>query len=79
MRDMVRHRLDSISDCSRRGYNLRISCLKCDHVVEADTLELMREMSIELVKMPLGKFESRARCTECGHRGATVTPCEINF
>ena len=79
MRDMVGHRLDSISDCAGKGYNVRISCRRCDHVVEASGVELMREMSIAVVKMPFDKLERRARCTACGSRGAIVMPSEINF
>lgn len=76
---MVRHRLDSISDCARSGYNLRITCLKCDHIIEVNAVLFMQQVGPRIAKMPLDKFEDRARCTACGHRGAHTTPCEINF
>ena len=76
---MVRHRLDSISDCAGKGYDVRISCRRCDHVVEASALDLMREKSLAVVKMPFDKLERRARCKACGSRGAIVTPSEIKF
>ena len=76
---MVRHKLDSISECASRGYNLRITCRKCGHAVEANAVLLQIELGGTIAKMPLDRFESRARCTVCGHRGAKVMPCLINF
>ena len=76
---MVRHSIDSISDCAREGYNLRITCEMCGHVVEANVVHLMDQVSSRIAKMPLEKFEERARCTACGHRGARAMPCDINF
>lgn len=76
---MVRHKLDSVNECARKGYNLRITCCRCNHVVEANAVVLMQELHGRGVSLTLEKLEDRARCTACGHRGATVVPCEINF
>ena len=76
---MVRLKLYSICECASRGFNLRITCRRCDHVVEANAVMLQIELGGTIAKMPLDLFESRARCTVCGHRGAKVLPCLINF
>lgn len=76
---MVRHKLDSVNECARKGYNLRITCGNCHRVVEANAVLLMQELHGRGATMSLLKLEERARCRECGHRGATVIPCEINF
>ena len=74
---MVRHKLDSVNECARRGYNLRIICGECERVVEANAVLMMQTLRGQ--SMALHKLEERAKCSECGHRGATVMPCEINF
>lgn len=76
---MVRHKLDSVNECARKGYNLRITCGRCDYVVEANAVLLMQQLHGRGASLTLAKFEERARCSACGHRGATVVPCEINF
>lgn len=74
---MVRHKLDSVNECARRGYNLRITCAACGRMIEANAVLLMQEMRGG--SMALEKLEERAKCRECGHRGATIMPCEVNF
>ena len=76
---MARHKLDSVNECARRGYNLRITCRQCGHVVEANASLMMQELGKRRAGMALEALEDRARCKQCGHRGATVMPCEINF
>ncbi|MDG6079737.1 hypothetical protein E3U23_11110 [Erythrobacter litoralis] len=76
---MVRHKLDSVNECARRGYNLRFTCDGCGHVVEANSSELMIELNARRVSLTLSTIEEKARCSECGHRGAAVVPCDINF
>ena len=46
-------------------------------MIEANAVLLMQEMRGG--SMSLGRLEDRAKCRECGHRGATVMPCEIGF
>jgi hypothetical protein len=76
---MVRHRLDSVNDCARRGYYLRFTCGGCARVIEANPVLLMQELHGKGAAMALSKIEERARCRACGHRGATVMPCEPNI
>ena len=76
---MVRHKLDSVNECARRGYNLRITCNGCGRVIEASSVHMMQEMHGHRGGMKLSSLEERARCSECGHRGAMVRPCEVNF
>ena len=76
---MVRHKLDSVNDFSRRGYNLRITCKRCSRVVEANAVEMMLELNQRRAPLSILTIEERAKCRECGHRGATITACETNF
>tara|TARA_B100000678_G_scaffold52318_1_gene41783 strand:- start:1777 stop:2049 length:273 start_codon:yes stop_codon:yes gene_type:complete len=76
---MVRHKLDSVNECARRGYNLRIVCLGCGRTVEANAILMMQDLHARRASMSLDALERRAKCVACGHRGATVVPCEINF
>ena len=41
---MVRHKLDSVSDFSRQGYNLRIRCLGCERVIDANAIIVSLEL-----------------------------------
>ena len=76
---MVRHKLDSVSDFARQGYNLRLTCNGCGRVVEASAPLMMQELSRRHASQSIAKLEERAKCQECGHRGASITACEINF
>ena len=76
---MVRHRLDSVNECARRGYNLRIVCDGCGRVVETNAVVMMQQLHALRASMSLDVLERRAKCRTCGHRGASVTPCEIDF
>ena len=74
---MVRQKLDTVNECARRGYNLRIICSGCNRVVEDNAVLMMQALRGK--GMALDKLEERAKCSECGHRGATVMPCGITF
>lgn len=76
---MVRHKLDSVNDFTRKGYNLRITCNRCSRVVEANAVEMMLELNQRRAPLSILTIEERAKCRECGHRGATITSCETNF
>lgn len=76
---MVRHKLDSVNECARRGYNLRITCRGCHRSIEANAVLMMQELAQRGGSMALEKLEERAKCQECGHRGATITPYDVNF
>ena len=76
---MVRHSLDSVNEFARQGYNLRICCNGCGRVIEASALEMMQELHRRRASQSIDRLEDRAKCRQCGHRGATITPCEINF
>ena len=76
---MVRHRLDSVSDFARQGYNLRLTCNGCGRIVEASAPLMMQELSRRHASQSIEKLEERVKCQECGHRGASITACEINF
>ena len=76
---MVRHKLDSVNEYARRGYNLRISCGGCGRVIEANAVEMMVQLNRRRASLSIASLEERAKCRECGHKGAVVSACEINF
>lgn len=76
---MARHRLDSLHDFARRGYNARFTCGACSHSIEANAVLLVGEIGAARAKWPVERLGERMKCSRCGHRGATVQACEINF
>lgn len=76
---MARHRMDSLSDVSRKGYNLRFTCRRCSRVIEANATLLQIELYKRGGSLALADIEQRAKCRGCGHRGASVEPCWANF
>lgn len=76
---MSRAKLGAVIEFARRGYNLRIACEGCGRVIEASSILMMQERHQRRASMPIAKLEERARCHECGPRGATITACEVNF
>ena len=75
---MVR-RLDSVNDFARQGLNLRITCGGCTRTIEANATLMMIELMTRKVPWSIRRVERCMRCRVCGHRGAEITPCEINF
>lgn len=76
---MVRHRLDSVNQFARHGYNLKITCDNCGRVVEASSVLMMQELSERRMSLSIAKLEERMKCRVCGHRGAAIMACAINF
>jgi hypothetical protein len=71
---VIRHRLDSISDFARQGYNLRFTCGACGHVVDANAIEMMRELHRRKLSLKVSAVERRAKCSACGERKAKMGP-----
>lgn len=76
---MVRHRLDSVNDFSTHGYNLRISCRVCDHVVDASAIEMTMELLRRNLPRSIDLLEDRMKCQKCGWRGANISAVEAKF
>ena len=76
---MARHKLDSVSDFARRGYNLRIRCPGCERVIDASAVEMLQELHRRRVSRQIEAMEHRMRCQTCGHRGAHISPVESEF
>ena len=76
---MVRHRLDSVNEFARRGYNLRITCRVCRRQVEANSIEMMREIHRRGGSLAILHLEDRLKCSGCGWRGADIVPCDQKF
>lgn len=70
---MSRQRLETINDFARQGYNLRFTCEACGHVMDANAVEMMRELHRRRFSLKIEAVERRAKCSNCGERTATVT------
>ena len=75
----MRHRLDLVNEFARQGYNLRIRCNVCDHVVDASAIEMMGELHRRSSSLSIDKLEERLKCRICGWPGATIAPTEAHF
>lgn len=73
---MVRHKLDSVNEFARQGYNLRIVCAGCGHVTVASAIEMMQVIAARKLSLRIDALERRLKCSRCGQRGATVSAVE---
>lgn len=70
-------RLDSISDYSRHGFNLRVVCQGCGRAVVLDSLALSMARSKEGKSRDMLKVERDLRCRACGSRRVKCGPVEL--
>jgi hypothetical protein len=76
---MVRHKLDSVNDFARKGYNLRITCQGCGHVVDASATTMMQDLIRRRCSRSIYVLERRLKCGECGARKARITATTAEF
>ena len=76
---MVRHKLDSVNDFARQGYNLRFTCDRCGRVVEVGAVRMMQELAQRHASQSIARLEERAKCRHFGHKGAAISAREINL
>jgi hypothetical protein len=69
---MSRQRLETVSDLARAGYNLRITCVACGHVIDASAIEMMRDLHARRASLSIEVIERRAKCSNCGERRASI-------
>ena len=76
---MGRRRLDTLSDCSRAGYDLRVRCLRadCGRVTELSSATL--KMTVPRRWHRIEELEFHMRCRTCGWKGAHIDPFEPEF
>jgi hypothetical protein len=70
-------RLDSISDYSRHGFNLRVVCQECGHAAVVDSLVLSMARSKANKSRDMGAIERDLRCRVCGSRRVKCGPVEL--
>lgn len=70
----MRFRLETLSDCARRGYQLRVLCLECEHVALADPATLMMELHRRKKSQRIDDLEYSLRCSNCGAKRSHITP-----
>jgi ribosomal protein S27E len=70
-------RLDSISDYSRHGFNLRVVCQGCGHAAVVDSLALSLARSKARKSRDIGAIERDLRCRVCGSRRVKCGPVEL--
>lgn len=72
---MGTRRLDSLTDLSRQGCNLRIAC-SCGHVRVMTPFELITAKLGKRGGLRIEQLERQLRCGECGRRDSICTPVE---
>lgn len=70
-------RLDSISDYSRHGFNLRVVCQGCGRAVVLDSLALSMARSKAGKSRDMLAVERDLRCRVCGSRHVKCGPVEL--
>lgn len=59
-------------DFARHGYDLRITCAACGHVVKMKPLELLPSFNRRSQSLHIEALEVRMRCRACSNRQATI-------
>lgn len=70
-------RLDSISDYSRHGFNLRVVCQGCGRTTVLDSLALSMSRAKANKSRDMGAIEREQRCRNCGSRRVKCGPVEL--
>lgn len=76
---MARYRLASLSDFARRGYDVRILCLGCEHRVDVSAVVLMQRVHEKRLSRRIEDLEFQLRCSVCGGKRTHITPVDCGF
>ena len=68
------YRTETLNDCARQGYNLRITCEACGHANVRDAAAILIEVGQRRALRRLDVLERHVRCSQCGGKGATIVP-----
>ena len=71
---MVRHRVDTLNDAARQGYEVKVVCQSCGREQRLDPAVMMARLHGRGLSLRFEAIEERARCSACGARRAHVTP-----
>jgi hypothetical protein len=70
-------RLDSISDYSRHGFNLRVVCQECGRSAVLDSLALSMARTKASKSRDMGAIERGLKCRAWGSREVKCGPVEL--
>ena len=70
-------RLDSISDYSRHGFNLRVVCQGCESAAVLDSLALSMARSKAGKSRDMGAVQRDLKCRACGSRNVKCGAVEL--
>jgi len=73
---MGRIKLDTITDFSRHGYDVKVTCEACGKVSHWVAVELAMELSHRRKSLRIEAVEPLMKCTACGERRAVIQPTE---
>lgn len=65
---------DTLSDCARRGFALRVQCGACGHTVDVEALDMMMRTFRVPRSQLLASLRAKLRCSACGARQAHLKP-----
>lgn len=73
---MGRIKLDNITDFTRHGYDVRVTCEACGKVTHWVAVELAMELHRRRKPTRIEAVEPLMRCSACGKRRAVIQPVE---
>lgn len=68
------YRTETLNDCARQGYKLRLTCEACGHATERDAASMLLAVGDRRALRRLDRLERHVRCSQCGGKGATIVP-----
>ena len=73
---MGRIKLDTITDFTRHGYDVKVTCEACGKVTHWVAVELAMELHRRKKSTQIESVERLMRCRACGKRQAVIQPTE---
>jgi hypothetical protein len=71
---MGTHRLDSVSDFVRHGFNIRVVCLDCKRASVMNALQLLETLTRAKQSTKIPHVAKRLKCGWCDSKNAQLGP-----
>lgn len=76
---MGRFKLETLSDFSRHGYEVRIVCLECRHSSDRNPIILQQQVHQRGLSQRIDRLERALKCTRCGKKRTRISAIESQF
>jgi hypothetical protein len=71
---MGTHRLDSVSDYVRHGFNIRVVCLDCKRASVLNARQLLEKLAGQKRSTKIGDVAKRLKCGWCDSKNSQLGP-----